>query len=174
MRETKVHQFPSEPEDRSPWEYAWKMGFWEFFDRLPEHRVDFDNYMEIRRRGLVKWHETFPMAKELGPGAKTDKDSVMIVDVGGNKGHELGSFHETHPEIPGRLILQDLDVMIESVNKNGPPESVEAQVYDFFTPQPVKGTPTLLRIDESTDSRIRRTSILLPQHLSRLVRSRVR
>lgn len=140
MKETKVHQFPSKPDEQSPWEFAWKMGFWEFFDRFPEHRVDFDNYMQSRRTGLVKWHEIFPMAKELGPGAKTDKDQVLIVDVGGNKGHDLGSFRKAHPEIPGRFILQDLDAMIKRVEKDGPPEGVETQVYDFFTPQPIKGT----------------------------------
>ena len=140
MKETKVHQFPSKPEEKSPWEYAWKMGFWEFFDRYPEHRTDFDEYMQLRRKNLVKWHETFPMAKELGPGAKTAEDAVLIVDVGGNKGHELESFHATHPELPGRLVLQDLDAMIERVKTNGIPTGVEVQAYDFFTPQPIKGT----------------------------------
>ncbi len=144
MNQTGVHQFPTQPEQKSPFEYTFKMSFWEFFERNPDHRKYFDDYMEGRRKGLVKWHETFPMATALGPNAKDDPEAVLLVDVGGNKGHELESFQKTHPDVPGRLILQDLPTMIETVKRTGPPKQVELMIYDFFTPQPVKGKMLLM------------------------------
>ena len=138
MRETGVHQFPTKPEDKSPFFYAHKIQFWDFFDKYESHRRDFDEYMASRRKGLRAWHETFPVARILGPGAKRDPEAVLFVDVGGNKGHEAATFHEAHPEIPGRIILQDLPPMIDRVRKD-PPQGIELIPYDFFTPQPVKG-----------------------------------
>ena len=138
IRETGFHQFPTRPEDKNPFFYAHGVQFWEFFTKYPEHRKDFDEYMAARRKGLAKWHETFPIASVLGTNASTDAEAVLLVDVGGNKGHEIASFHEAHPDIPGRLILQDLPPMIERIRKD-PPNGIELMPYDFFTPQPVKG-----------------------------------
>ena len=38
------------------------------------------------------------MARILGPDAKSDPEAVLLVDVGGNKGHEVASFHGAHPD----------------------------------------------------------------------------
>ena len=138
MRETGVHQFPTRPEDKSPFFYAHNIQFWNFFEEHPEDRRDFDEYMSERRKGLAQWYEMFPVASVLGPGTKDDSQAVLFVDVGGNKGHEAASLHEAHPELPGRLILQDLPPMIERVSKNSP-KDIELIPYDFFTPQPIKG-----------------------------------
>ncbi|KAL6717503.1 hypothetical protein ACLMJK_005418 [Lecanora helva] len=138
LRETGVHQFPTKPEDRSPFFYGHNMQFWDFFETHPRDRADFDNLMEGRRKGLPEWYEMFPMASKLGPNTKRDPGAVLFVDVGGNKGHDAINFHHTHPEIPGRLILQDLPPMIERVRKD-PPKDIELMTYDFFTPQPIKG-----------------------------------
>ncbi len=141
MRETGVHQFPTRPEEKSPFVYAHGLSFWEFFDRFPEHRRDLDEYLSERRKGLNQWHVMFPMAKILGPNAKRDPEAVLFVDVGGGKGHEALRLHEAHPDIPGRLILQDLPSMIDRVSHDSP-EGIELMPYDFFTPQPVKGKQT--------------------------------
>lgn len=138
IRETGVHQFPKSPEEKSPFYYAHKIQFWEFFDRSPKDRKDFDDYMEGRRKGLAEWHATYPFSEILGPEAKRDSDAVLLVDVGGNQGHEVSSFHKAHPDIAGRLILQDLPAMIDRVTA-APPPDIELMKYDFFTPQPVKG-----------------------------------
>ena len=138
MRETGVHQFPKRPEDKSPCHYAHDGNLWAYFDAHPDVRKDFDNYMSGRREGLSQWYEMFPMASTLAPGMEDDPGAVLLVDVGGNKGHEIAGFHRAHPEVPGRLILQDLAPMIGRVREN-PPKDIELMPYDFFTPQPVKG-----------------------------------
>ena len=145
MRETGFHQFPVKPEDKNPFYYAHGVQFWEFFDKYPEHRKDFDEYMAARRKGFAMWHETFPLAEILGTNVKTDPEAVLFVDVGGNQGHEITNFLKAYPELPGRLILQDLPPMIERVSKD-PPEGIELIPYDLFTPQPVKGQQALLSV----------------------------
>ena len=167
MRQTGFHQFPSRPDD-SVFFHGHHVKFWEFFDKYPEHRRDFDEYMAERRKGHSLWYEMFPMASILGPNTKTDPQAVLLVDVGGNKGHEVASFHGAHPDLPGRLILQDLPSMIERVRKN-PLTDIELMPYDFFTPQPVKGEwVSDLVLTRSTDTigrYYRRSRVLLSQHL---------
>lgn len=138
MHRTGVHQFPT-GEQKSPFEYSHRMGFWEFFDKNPDQRRYFDDYMATRRVGIATWHETFPFSTELEPSAAKDENAVLLVDVGGGWGHETISYHKAYPGAPGRCILQDRPDMIEKVKKEAPPEGVELMPYDFFTPQPVQG-----------------------------------
>lgn len=139
MKQTKFPQFPKKPEQKSPWEATYNMEFFEFFGKNEDQRRYFDDYMAVRRVGLSSWHEVFPMASHLVPDAKRDDpNAVLLVDVGGNWGHELQNFHNAHPDVPGRLILQDLPVMTDKF-QGKPPQGIEVMTYDFFTPQPVKG-----------------------------------
>ena len=176
MHKTKVHQFPKDNSEQSPFQYAHDgLAFFEYFDKVPEQRKYFDDYMALRRVGLATWYETFPMAQVLCPDAKKESTSVLLVDVGGNWGHEISAFHQAHPDAPGRLILQDLPSMIQKVEKEAPPKGVECMAYDFFTPQPVKGMRTRTTSSESaTDRTARCPSLLFPQHLPRLARLGVR
>ena len=85
------------------------------------------------------WHETFPMAAHLCPGfRRKDPDAVLRVDVGGGWVHALANFHKAHPEVPGRLILQDLPIVLDKVIDR-PCKDFEIMNYDFFTPQPIRG-----------------------------------
>jgi hypothetical protein len=87
------------------------------------------------REGQPRWLDIYPFEAELA--GKTTADSVLLVDIGGNQGHDLMTFRKRYPKIPGRLILQDLP---EPIDKILPPlESIEVMPYDFFTPQPVNG-----------------------------------
>lgn len=58
--------------------------------------------------------------------------------MGGNTGQDILGFHKAHPNLPGRLIIQDLPATIQSLD-TAKLEPVEAMAHDFFTPQPVKG-----------------------------------
>ncbi|KAK5216268.1 hypothetical protein LTR47_009747 [Exophiala xenobiotica] len=139
MHETGFHQFPAKSDEKSPFEYAHKSGFFEFFEKNRDQRKYFDDFMSIRREGLVVWHETYPIADQLGPGADTNPEAVMLVDVGGGWGHDLKSLFKTHPGLSGRLILQDLPIIIGQVQSRSDTDGFELMSYDIFTPQPVKG-----------------------------------
>lgn len=66
---------------------------------------------------------------------------VLIVDVGGGRGSVLADLRAHRPDLKGRLVFQDLPEVFAGVE---PMQGVEAMAYDFFTPQPIKGSWVLL------------------------------
>ena len=124
------------PEGRSPFEYTFNMKMWEYISQNPVLQVGMMDYMEGRRKGAVRWLDFFPIESLLEKSSPT-KEDVLFVDIGGNQGHDLKMLKDRHPNIPGRLILQDLPKVIDGLK--GPLEGIEAMPYDFFTPQPIKG-----------------------------------
>ncbi|KAG6919980.1 hypothetical protein DXG01_013329 [Tephrocybe rancida] len=76
---------------------------------------------------------------------KNLQDSDVVVDVGGSVGAAVLSLWKLYPNL--RYVVQDLEkqiVIAKEFWKDHAPDalvngSVELQVYDFFTPQPVKG-----------------------------------
>ena len=71
-------------------------------------------------------------------GVKEDDDAVLIIDVAGGHGHDLESFRRRFPDAKGRMILQDLPVVIRDVQNLDP--RIERMEHDMFLPQPIKGT----------------------------------
>lgn len=93
--------------------------------------------MEGQRGGRKAWYDNFPPENLAAKGANTDVASVLMVDVGGGRGHELKDFRKRYPGMAGRLVLEDLPETINDIARLD--ESIERIEYDFFTPQPVKG-----------------------------------
>ncbi len=93
--------------------------------------------MEGQRRGRKAWYDNFPAENLVRKGVNNDVASVLMVDVGGGRGHELEDFRKRYPDMAGRLILEDLPETINDIARLD--ESMERIEYDFFTPQPVKG-----------------------------------
>lgn len=79
----------------------------------------------------------YPVEERLQLSSLVAKDAVLMVDVGGGMGHDLKEFQNKHPQIPGRLILQDRAEIIEKFEKA---EGIEPMIHDFYTTQPIKGT----------------------------------
>jgi len=83
-------------------------------------------------------------AKFPGPDAfpPPHGSEVLLVDIGGNKGHDLLSFSAAFPSHPGRLVLQDQPSVLASI----PPDTRAALTsarahphgHDFFTPEPIR------------------------------------
>ncbi|PLB49692.1 putative O-methyltransferase [Aspergillus steynii IBT 23096] len=138
MRGPGVSQFADEPDQMTLFKYA--HGFDKIFGMLevnPEQKDAFDGYMAARR--LVQqpqWFEMYPAAEKLG-NVRSQADSVLLVDVGGGPGQEMARFRQRHPEIAGRIILQDLPLTLNRIEQV--PEGIEPMEHDFFTPQPVHG-----------------------------------
>lgn len=63
----------------------------------------------------------------------------LIVDIGGNRGHDLQRLRDLFPETrgKGRLILQDQPHVLADIHDLD--EDIVRMEYDFFTPQPIKG-----------------------------------
>lgn len=87
--------------------------------------------MSIPRDG--EWLDVFSvpsLASSITP------DQVLFVDVGGNRGHQCARLRAKYPDLPGRIIVQDLP---ETIQHAPPIQGVEFMVHNFFMPQPVKG-----------------------------------
>lgn len=109
----------------------------EFFQK--NDFAGFNNHMAGYNLSRARWCDPgcFPVKELLGKGIKQGKHEVLLVDVGGATGHDLVAFHEQYPDLPGRLILQDLPITITEVKDL--PRIIEPMEYDFFTEQPIKG-----------------------------------
>ncbi|KAF1965601.1 S-adenosyl-L-methionine-dependent methyltransferase [Bimuria novae-zelandiae CBS 107.79] len=68
---------------------------------------------------------------------------VVLVDVGGGKGHDMQAFHSAFQEKiskeQGTLVLEDLPQVLDAIPNDNLPSSIVKMPHDFFTEQPVKG-----------------------------------
>lgn len=110
----------------------------------PPMGPQFNHHMGGYRQGRPSWMDEnfFPVQEALIEGAKTEADAAFMVDIGGSIGHDLAEFATKHPAAPGRLILQDLPVVLGQIASLD--ARIERMEYDFFTEQPVKGESSLL------------------------------
>jgi hypothetical protein len=128
----------------SPFSLGFKtdLHFFEFLGANPEYpalAAQFNNLMSAYHQGRPSWMDVgfYPVQDKLIQGARRGEDEVFIVDVGGNKGHDLEEFTSKWPDYPGRLILQDLPHVLDNITTLH--RSIEPMTHDFFTEQPVKG-----------------------------------
>lgn len=138
MRSLGISQFVDNGNEVTLFKYA--LGtptIFRFLEKTPEQKQSFDSYMTSKRpASQQQWYDIYP-AREKLKNAHAGSGAVLIVDVGGGPGQELIRFQRANPDIPGRLILQDLRITLDRIQKV--PAGVEKMEYDFFTPQPIKG-----------------------------------
>ncbi|KAI1779311.1 S-adenosyl-L-methionine-dependent methyltransferase [Hypoxylon cercidicola] len=114
---------------------AWNTSLHGFawFSHHPENLDYFNKFMAFRRQPDVSWLTVYPVSQEA---EGWDPNRPVYVNIGGGIGHQCAQFKEKYPNIPGRVILQDLP---HSIAKALPTPGVENMVHDFFQPQPIKG-----------------------------------
>lgn len=120
--------------------YSTELNFFEYLQANNPLGIQFHNHMGGYHQGRPSWMDAgfFPVQDRLVDGFDSDAEgSAMIVDIGGSYGHDLEEFHRKHPQVPGRLILQDLPIVIGQIQKLD--SRIERMEYDFYTEQPVKG-----------------------------------
>ena len=125
----------------SPFAYAFGDEFWSWLSQNPEHSAVFNGFMGSRRQGRPSWFDTYSVEQELIPAGELDRDAVLLIDVGGNQGHDLVNLKLRYPSLPGKIILQDLPQVVANVDLTD--KGITAMGHDFFTPQPVKSTKTI-------------------------------
>ena len=115
------------------------LDFYSWFarDEVTYVREAFHRFMETNMSELPLWYGVVDFAAEFGAGL-TDTD-VAFIDIGGGQGHQAAEFKARLPDVPGRVIHQDLpDVLATAMDTKG----VEKMVYDYRTEQPIKGKST--------------------------------
>lgn len=112
--------------------------FFEHLGAIPHLGAQFGQHMGAYHQGRPSWMDKgfYPVEERLVEGAQGG-DSVLIVDVGGSRGHDLQEFRKKWPEAAGKFVLQDHAHVIAEAK--GLDKAIEPMVHDFFTEQPVKG-----------------------------------
>ena len=80
----------------------------------------------------------YPFKENLIKDAIT-YDAIFLVDVGGGKGHDLKEMCRKYPELPGKLVLQDIKSVIEEAVASKLDGKIVPMEHDFFTEQPILG-----------------------------------
>ncbi|KAL3260276.1 hypothetical protein ABHI18_004719 [Aspergillus niger] len=114
--------------------------FFGFLEKNPIHAIQFNNHMSAYHQGRPSWMDVgFYPVLSLVAEANISGQDVLLVDIGGSLGHDLSEFHRKWPQVPGRLILQDLPKVVEQAKSMDMDPAIELMTYDFFTEQPIKG-----------------------------------
>lgn len=110
--------------------FAWMKGH-------PERLANFNQFMTIQRAGVPDWLSVFPVEDKCASWVKSAGDSsALLVDVGGGLGHQCAGFRAKYPNLPGRVILQDQQHVVEHVSVS---PAFESMAHDFWEPQPIQG-----------------------------------
>ena len=128
--------------EHGPFQHAFKtdLGMIAYISERPQRLNAFNTCMKGQREGRAPWFHHFPVKHSFGDESN-DADAVLIVDIGGGRGHDMEAFKEAFPNQRGRLVVQDLPATIDEIQHMIP--GVEAMKHDFFTPQPIKGRKDL-------------------------------
>lgn len=125
------------------------LNYLEHVQSQPADGHRFARHMELCSLGRAGWADGsgfYPVRERLvdgfdnGQGGDGDGDgegAVLLVDVGGSTGHDLMDFCAAYPDLPGRLVLQDLPVVLKNAGRLDP--RIDVVEHDFFTAQPVIG-----------------------------------
>jgi hypothetical protein len=135
------YQNPTDKDDSAfMYSYNTKLHYFQWLEQpgMEERHKAFGRHMSFKDMGK-KWFDPSNVNVQEIFENPTDPNAALMVDVGGSIGHDLIGFHQQYPDIPGRLILQDLPAQIEKIDKSTFPSAIEAMGYDFFTPQPIQG-----------------------------------
>ncbi|KAL8880631.1 MAG: hypothetical protein Q9198_001996 [Flavoplaca austrocitrina] len=119
--------------------------FWTHLGKTPVHSQIFNDFMATRRQGRQRWYDIYPVGQELSASvSNADQDrpgesNLLLVDVGGNRGHDLVELRAKYPDLVGKMILQDLpDVVAHASFEQDDERVIEAMPHDFFQPQPIR------------------------------------
>ncbi|OQE17284.1 hypothetical protein PENSTE_c021G06470 [Penicillium steckii] len=102
----------------------------------------FNSFMEGQRADRLHWCDWFPVRERILDHPELSPETPLIVDIGAGRGHDLIGFRERLPDVPGKLILEDLPTVIDEVRdaQDLLAAKVDTQVFDFFNEvQPIHG-----------------------------------
>lgn len=119
------------------WTFDTEIPYFEHIHNDAERMKDFNTFMSGNRVNRKHWIDWFPVEAEIFSGTSGTSEDVLLVDVGGSKGHDLERFLGKYPKSKGRLVLQDLPGVLKNVK--GLNEGIKTMSHDFFTAQPIKG-----------------------------------
>lgn len=120
-----------------PWQIGKKTSqtAFQFLFLHPRQLEDFNAFMTHQRMGSKSFLDVYPLQEEVA-NAPLESTRALFVDIGGGVRHICDALKQQYPDIPGRVIVQDLP---ETITQAPSRPGVEAMAHDYFTPQPIKG-----------------------------------
>ncbi|EFX04254.1 flavin-dependent halogenase O-methyltransferase bifunctional protein [Grosmannia clavigera kw1407] len=109
---------------------AAEQGLFPWLKENPDVLGDFQHLMSIPKEGNG-W-DVIPLELSVS----STHQGPMLVDIGGNTGQQARLLVAKHPELAGRVIVQDREETIKSAPEV---KGVQLMAHDFFGPQPVRG-----------------------------------
>ncbi|KAJ5523258.1 hypothetical protein N7513_012802 [Penicillium frequentans] len=82
------------------------------------------------------WLDVISIADQTRSIADGNANRKVFVDIAGSIGHQCLRLLSKHPDLAGRVVLQDLEETFQRAPKI---DGVEFMVHDFFREQPVRG-----------------------------------
>ena len=123
----------------NPYCFAHRTGnqdMWEYIDSFPD-RLKNLNLGMMAQTGATAWTVgIFPFQDELSK-LNTNEETVLVIDIGGGKGHVSKKIRDLTAGISGKIILQERPEALNDLVDSLP--GITTMEYDFFTPQPIKG-----------------------------------
>ncbi|KAL9073789.1 MAG: hypothetical protein Q9157_004614 [Trypethelium eluteriae] len=121
-----------------PWQFAHNTDLlhWPWTVEHPRLHKAFNAYMSAHQTGGSYWADQsfYPVKERLIQDA--DPKGVLLVDIGGGKGHDLQRFIDHFPDSKGQLVLQDMPEVIAEAGHLDP--RIRPVGHNFFEVQPVK------------------------------------
>ncbi|KAK4498757.1 hypothetical protein PRZ48_009267 [Zasmidium cellare] len=116
------------------------MSIFEKLEQDPQRAALMFEFMAEHRKKLPTWMNGSISTKDF---QLSDDDQtagrVMMVDVGGGAGHQCHAFRVAFPQLKGKMVVQDLAVMVDMIDKRQASAiELEPMAHDFFTTQPIK------------------------------------
>jgi hypothetical protein len=134
--EANGYQNPGDAYD-GPFQFAMgtKDHYFVWLNKHPADQQAFNSVMTMGRSfRSEEWFEFFPVQEKL----HASPERTTLIDIGGGLGHDITEFKKKFPELPGKLVVQDLPQVIDDISEPLP-DGVEAVKHDMFKPQPIKG-----------------------------------
>jgi hypothetical protein len=109
--------------------------FFDLIETMPDRAALFNTGMTAKAVLVIEEIVALFAFNQLEPNT----DGIVLVDVGGGKGHVINAIQNAFPDIKGKIVLEDLKSVLDggTVVSN---EDVAVQPYDFFEEQqPIRG-----------------------------------
>lgn len=123
----------------NPYCFAHRAGdksIWEYIGQYPERLSALNFGMGAQSEAAAWTVGIYPFKAELG-NLEVNDETVLLVDIGGGKGHVSKQIRALVDGIPGKIVLQERPEVLAEITDAL--VGVEKMEYDFFTPQPIKG-----------------------------------
>ena len=132
------------PSESAPFNLAYDtdMPVFEWRKHNPKNAKVGQAFMAAQRMGQKSvWDGQTPMGDFEMSAKDIARDRVLMADVGAGLGHQSIDFRKHHPELKGRIVIEDLKLVQDMITNHDELKAfgIELKQHDFMQKQPVEG-----------------------------------